>query len=151
MRSSFVCLSHPPSPSPAFRGWNASTLLLSNYKHSVEKHIFSIICLLIRTQSTHQNVGYSDVRTLSPSCSEIPCKVKCQDSMGHRVSGEHTRACKQHQMLSCLFFTTSRGCEISCISNCPSPARVILSFPVTPFSLVNHENIKFTNYNMANI
>lgn len=67
------------------------------------------------------------------------------------ASGERTPACKQCQMLSSFIFTTSRGCEISCVGNHRSLACAIPSFPVNSFSPVNHENTKFTNYNMTNI
>lgn len=91
--------------------------------------LINVIYLVIQTHSTNK---IQLISTQEHSlCSDIPCKVKCQDSMGHRESAgsSHLPACNA-KCFSSFIFTTSRGCEISCVGNHPSSACAILSLPV---------------------
>lgn len=102
---SFVSLSSSlPTPQHSER---EMTLLCYSVTVGIplKDNFLNIIYLL--TQSTHQNIGYSDARALSPSCSEIPRKVKCQDSMGHRGSaGSAHVPASNTKCFPALIFTT---------------------------------------------
>lgn len=141
-----LCLSHPPSLSPTYRGNN--TLLLSNHGHSIKKTFFKIMYLLIRALSTHQNTGYFDVRALRPA-QGFHRKWSAKTSLATEpVESAHVPA--SNTKCFPASFAQHPGAVQSHVFETVPFQPVILSFPVNLFSLVNHENTKFTNHNVTN-
>lgn len=66
-------------------------LSFNNSGYWIKSQPFNRCNIFTDTDTTdQQNTAYFNARVLSPFCSDIPCKGKCQDSMGHRESAGST-------------------------------------------------------------